>query len=79
MTDEARPPPSTLKGRLADVYVPALGAGELVGLSRRLGSRATVDDPVHGRASGIAALEALIAKTSAVFVEEHVVVHSSSR
>jgi hypothetical protein len=69
MTDDARPPPSTLKGRLADVYVPALVAGELEGLSRRLGSRATVDDPLHGRASGLAALEALIAKASAVFVE----------
>jgi hypothetical protein len=69
MTEDGRPPPSTLKGRLADVYVPALVAGELVGLSRRLGSRATVDDPLHGRASGLAALEALTAKASASFVE----------
>jgi hypothetical protein len=67
MSEEARPPPSTLKGRLADVYFPALVDGALEALSRRLGNRATVDDPVHGRASSVASLEALVAKSAAAF------------
>lgn len=67
MTDDARPPPSTLKGRLADVYVPALVDGALEALSRRLGNRATIDDPAHGRASSVASLEALVARASETF------------
>lgn len=65
MSDDARPPPSTLKGRLADVYVPALVSGALDALSRRLGNRATVDDPLYGRASSLASLDPLIGKVSA--------------
>jgi hypothetical protein len=67
MTDETRPPPSTLKGRLADVYVPALVDGALEALARRLGNRATIDDPVHGRASSLASCEALVARASQAF------------
>jgi hypothetical protein len=66
MTDD-RPPPSTLKGRLADVYVPALVDGALEALSRRLGNRATIDDPVYGRASSLASCESLAAKVSEAF------------
>lgn len=69
MTDDAREPPSTLKGRLADVYVPALVAGSLEALSRRLGNRATVDDPLHGRASSLVSLDPLIAKAAAWFAQ----------
>lgn len=67
MTDEARQSPSTLKGRLADVYVPALVDGALEALSLRLGNRATIDDPVHGRASSLASCDALAAKVSEAF------------
>lgn len=68
MSEQGRPPPSTLKGRLADVYVPALVDGALEALSRRLGNRATIDDPYHGRASSAASLETLIKKASDAFV-----------
>lgn len=66
MTDE-RLPPSTLKGRLADVYVPALVEGALESLSRRLGNRATIDDPINGRASSLASIEPLLVKVSGYF------------
>lgn len=70
MSDDARPPPSTLKGRLADVYVPALVSGALDALSRRLGNRATVDDPLYGRAASLASLDPLIGKVSAWFTRQ---------
>jgi hypothetical protein len=69
MTDDARPPASTLKGRLADVFIPALVAGELESLARRLGNRATVDDPIYGRASSLASLEPMIGKLGAWFTQ----------
>ena len=68
MTDE-RSPPSALKGRLADVYVPALVSGALDALSRRLGNRATIDDPLHGRASSVASIDALLAHVASYFAE----------
>lgn len=71
MTDERSP--SSLRGRLADVYVPALvGSGKqgsLESLGKRLGNRATIDDPLHGRASSLASIEPLIAKVSAYLSE----------
>jgi hypothetical protein len=70
MTDETRPPPSTLKGRLADVYVPALVSGALDALSRRLGNRATIDDPLYGRASSLASIDPLIGKVSGWFARQ---------
>lgn len=53
-----------LKGRLAEVYVPALVEGTLEALSRRLGNRAVVDDPIHGRASTLSSIDPLLAKIS---------------
>ncbi len=67
MTEERLP--SSLKGRLADVYVPALVRGELEALSRRLGNRATIDDPLFGRASSLASLDPLIGKVSSWFTD----------
>jgi hypothetical protein len=67
MTDEARPPASTLKGRLADVFVPALVAGHIDALAKRLGNRATVDDPIYGRASSLASLEPMMNKLGGWF------------
>ena len=65
MTDE-RSPESMLRGRLADIYVPALVSGTVDALSRRLGNRATVDDPVHGRASSLASVEPLLARAASL-------------
>src|SRR5688572_18281948 len=56
-----------LKGRLADVYVPALVSGSIAALSRRLGNRATIDDPVFGRASTLSSIDPLLEKASARF------------
>ncbi len=68
MTDE-RSPPSALKGRLADVYVPALVLGTVDALSRRLGNRATIDDPLYGRASSLASIDPLLARVASYFAE----------
>jgi hypothetical protein len=69
MTDDGRSPPSALKGRLADVYVPALVSGTLEALSRRLGNRATIDDPLYGRASSLGSIDPLLARVAAYFAE----------
>lgn len=68
MTDE-RSPPSALKGRLADVYVPALVSGSIEALSRRLGNRATIDDPLHGRASSLVSIDPLLGRVASFFAE----------
>ncbi|HSO31615.1 MAG TPA: hypothetical protein VLT33_03835 [Labilithrix sp.] len=68
MTDE-RSPPSALRGRLADVFVPALVGGAVDALSRRLGNRATIDDPLYGRASSLASIEPLLARVASYFAE----------
>jgi hypothetical protein len=68
---EERSPSSTsaLRGRLADVYVCALVEGSLEALSRRLGNRATIDDPVFGRASTLSSIDPLLEKVSSRFRE----------
>ena len=48
--------PSSVRGWLSEVYLPALVSGGVEQLLRRLGERATVDDPIFGRAKGKAAL-----------------------
>jgi hypothetical protein len=68
MTDE-RSPPSALRGRLADVFVPALVSGAVDALSRRLGNRATIDDPLYGRASSLASIEPLLARVATYFAD----------
>lgn len=60
-----------MKGRLADVYVPALVDGALQALSRRLGNRATVDDPVYGRTSTLSSIEPLLEKLTTRFKSAH--------
>lgn len=47
---------SGLRGWLSDVYLPALVSSQADQLLRRLGDRATVDDPIFGRTSGMPAL-----------------------
>jgi hypothetical protein len=56
-SDSDRGPPSALRGWLSDIYFPALlevsmPDKALESLAGRLGAKATVDDPFHGRASG---------------------------
>lgn len=68
MADEGRRD-SALKGRLADVYVPALVEGRVEALSRRLGNAATIDDPLHGRAATLASIDPLLAKTAERFAK----------
>jgi hypothetical protein len=68
MTEE-RGAASALKGRLADVYVPALVDGTLEALSRRLGNRATIDDPMFGRASTLSSIDPVLEKASKRFRE----------
>lgn len=48
--------PSSLRGWLSDVYLTALVAAQPEQLVRRLGDRATVDDPIFGRTGGMPAL-----------------------
>ena len=67
--DDGRSPPSALRGRLADVYVPALVSGALEALSRRLGNRATIDDPLYGRAASLASIDPLLARVASYFAD----------
>lgn len=69
MTMDERSPPSALKGRLADVHVPALVSGSLEALTRRLGNRATIDDPLYGRAASLASIDPLLARVASYFAE----------
>ena len=48
--------PSSLRGWLSEVYLPALVAAQPDQLALRLGDRATVDDPIFGRTNGMPAL-----------------------
>ena len=66
MSDE-RGAASALKGRLADVFVPALVEGTLPSLSKRLGNRATIDDPLFGRASTLSSIDPMLEKFAAHF------------
>jgi len=64
-----RGPPTAMRGWLSDVYMPALlevmeREKALDSLSKRLGARATVDDPIHGRAAGMEAMTAHLRTTS---------------
>jgi hypothetical protein len=61
--------PSSLRGWLSDVYLPALLDGSLDALVRRLGARASVDDPIFGRASGLPALDRYVNDMSAWLLE----------
>src|SRR5215472_14194684 len=64
-----RPPPSGLRGWLSDVYFPAIVGGELDPLALRLGPRATLDDPLFGRSTGMAEIKAHLQKASGWFRE----------
>ncbi|MBK6463776.1 MAG: nuclear transport factor 2 family protein [Myxococcales bacterium] len=55
---EERGNPSSLRGWLSEVFFPAILASELEPLLLRLGARATLDEPMFGRSSGLADLSA---------------------
>src|SRR5690242_15879161 len=59
-----RGPPTSLRGWLSDVYFPAILDSALGPLSIRLGPRATVDDPMFGRTTGLPALDAHLKQVS---------------
>ena len=56
--------PSNLRGWLSEIYLPTL-ATQPEQLVRRLGERATVDDPIFGRTGGMPALGRYIEEVSA--------------
>ena len=58
---------SNLRGWLSEVYLAALLSSQCEELARRLGSRATVDDPIFGRSSGAASLSHHIEQSAAWF------------
>ena len=57
--------PSSLRGPLSEVYLQALATSQPAQLGRRLGDRATVDDPIFGRAAGMPALERYLEEVAA--------------
>lgn len=57
--------PSSLRGWLSEVYFPALVSADAEQLVRRLGERATVDDPIFGRKTGMPALEQFLQEIAA--------------
>jgi hypothetical protein len=63
------PPSSVLKGRLVDVFVPALVAGSTTALVRRLGTRATLDDPTQGRGASVAGIESMLIKLARTWTD----------
>ncbi len=56
MEEAERGAPSSLRGWLSEVYLPALLSSQPEQLALRLGDRATVDDPIFGRTNGMPAL-----------------------
>ncbi len=67
--DEERPP-SSLRGRLCDVFFPALASESIEPLLMRLGPKATLDDPLFGACSGVDDLRARL-KQWATWLGEH--------
>jgi len=57
--------PSSLRGWLSEVYFPALVASQPEQLALRLGDRATVDDPIFGRTTGMPALQRYLEEVAA--------------
>jgi hypothetical protein len=61
----SRGAPSSLRGPISEVYLPALASSQAEQLGRRLGDRTTVDDPIFGRTGGMPALERYLDEVSA--------------
>ncbi|MGO9836424.1 MAG: hypothetical protein ACLP1X_19660 [Polyangiaceae bacterium] len=65
-----RGPASGLRGWLSDLYFSSLASAQVEQLMRRLGDRATVDDPIFGRTSGMPALGRYVEEVSA-WLQKH--------
>jgi hypothetical protein len=65
MEEAERGAPSSLRGWLSEVYLPALVASQPEQLALRLGDRATVDDPIFGRTTGMPALQRYLEEVAA--------------
>jgi hypothetical protein len=61
--------PSNVRGWLSEVYLPALVASQPEQLVHRLGGRATVDDPIFRRATGMPALASYLDRAAAWLTE----------
>src|ERR1700687_983339 len=57
--------PSNVRGWLSEVYLPALVSAQAEQLVRRLGDRATVDDPTFGRTTGMPGLARYLEQAAA--------------
>jgi hypothetical protein len=64
-SNDDRGAPTSLRGWLSEIYLPAILDGQRESLAKRLGARATIDDPLHGRVSGLPGVEQLLEKTQA--------------
>lgn len=66
-------PPPSLRGRLAEVFIPALlstdEGASLPSLLKRLGELATVDEPIGGTSTGVATLKPHLERVAAWFTE----------
>jgi hypothetical protein len=63
--------PSSVRGWLSEVYLPALVSSQAEQLVHRLGGRATVDDPIFGRTKGMPALASYLDRAEAWLTERH--------
>lgn len=61
--------PSNVRGWLSEVYLPALVAAQSEQLMRRLGDRATVDDPIFGRSAGVPGLARFLDRAAEWFTK----------
>lgn len=62
--------PSGLRGWLSDLYFASLATAQVDQLVKRLGDRATIDDPIFGRTSGMPTLQRY-AEEVAAWLEKH--------
>jgi hypothetical protein len=63
--------PSNVRGWLSEVYLPALVSAQSEQLAQRLGGRATVDDPLFGRAAGQPAMAQYLAEAATWLAVRH--------
>jgi hypothetical protein len=62
--------PSGLRGWLSDLYFASLATAQVDQLVKRLGERATIDDPIFGRTSGMPTLQRY-AEEVAAWLQKH--------
>jgi len=73
--DDAERPPTSLRGRISDVYFPALLGDLEEPLGVRLGARATVYNPLFGSATGLTPIRRQLHDVSA-WLGEHVATYA---